>query len=77
LEGACRVDDLDAGGTAFPKQLSGRRDQVGSLHLGVKQIGENAVRTDDVVLQIDRDDRGAPRIDVLLLGHAQTSSQVR
>jgi hypothetical protein len=63
LEGAC----LDAGGAGLAKQPSGGRDQVGSLHLGVKQVGESAVRPDDVVLEIDRDDRGAPRVDALLL----------
>jgi hypothetical protein len=67
LEGACGVDDLDAGGAGLAKQPSGGRDQVGSLHLGVKQVGESAVRPDDVVLEIDRDDRGAPRVDALLL----------
>jgi hypothetical protein len=43
----------------------------------VKQAGESSACPDDVVLEVDRDQCGACGLDVLLLDHVQTSSQVR
>src|SRR4030088_909025 len=58
LEGASGVDDLDSGSAGLAKEPSGGRDQVGSLHLGVKQISEGSASPNDVVLEVDRDQRG-------------------
>ena len=77
LESASGVDDLDSGSARLAKEPIGGRDQVGSLHLGVKQISEGSASPNDVVLEIDRDQCGAVGLDLLLSGDAQISSQVR
>jgi hypothetical protein len=65
LEGASGVDDLGSGGSGLAKQPSSGRDQVGSLHFGVKQTGERSAGPDDVVLEVDRDQCGASGLDLL------------